>query len=408
VSPEVNETAAIIGGGLAGLTCAHALKKRGIDSIVYEASTVAGGRSEAGVPYFLGRDLFRNTFRLIDETGLTNAIIPIAPYAGQVYKGKVYRHRVASATGLLRFKGLSIADKALLPRMAWLAARFGPQLDFHRPEHGIGLDDETVAAFVKRELSQNILNYVAGPLISTLFFYGSDETSRLLYLLLAKYMYNTQMTTIRGGIRNLVDRLARQTRVVHHPVRGLTADGDVYTIDGNRFSRVIVAVEGDAVLKIAGLEDLLSDEDRRFFSGCEYQPILSVAVKTERPLDGSCYAVAVPRVENMAAMTVSFIDYIDPSRCRGNEGLAVVSGSGPTVTAKALLEDLSRLYQVRVTSCTPSESKSAKFPPGRYRQIAAFKSRRRRPGLYFCGDYLMGPFIEGAITTGMRAAEPHA
>ena len=46
-----------------------------------------------------------------------------------------------------------------------------------------------------------------------------------------------------------------------------------------------------------------------------------------------------------------------------------------------------------------------KFPPGRYRQIAAFRSRKRRPGLFFCGDYLMGPFVEAAITTGMEAAE---
>src|SRR5207247_8635100 len=84
----------------------------------------------------------------------------------------IYRYPVASAMGLLKLKGLNIADKALLPRMAFLLARYGPHLDFHHPEHGLDFDDETVASFVKREFSQNVLNYVAGPLISTLFFYG--------------------------------------------------------------------------------------------------------------------------------------------------------------------------------------------------------------------------------------------
>src|SRR5207302_1502581 len=80
-------------------------------------------------------------------------IIPIGPYAGQVYKGRVHRHRVASATGLLSFKGLNLADKALLPRMAYLLARHSSKLHFHRPELALEFDDETVASFIKRELS---------------------------------------------------------------------------------------------------------------------------------------------------------------------------------------------------------------------------------------------------------------
>ena len=133
-------------------------------------------------------------------------MLPIAPVAGQLYNGRVYRHRVASATGLLHFKGLHLLDKAMLPKMAFLLSRYGASLDFQHPELGIAHDDESVAAFVRRELSQNILNYVAGPLISTLFFYPSHETSKLLYLLLAKHMQDTLMYTLRQGIGTLGDR----------------------------------------------------------------------------------------------------------------------------------------------------------------------------------------------------------
>src|SRR5207247_7455013 len=135
--------------------------------------------------------------------------IEIPPIAGQLYSGRVFHHRVSSVTGLLSFKGLNIADKALLSRMVYLLLRYSSKLDFHHPERGIDLDDETVASFVKRELSQNILNYVAGPLISTLFFYRSEETSKLLYLNLAKYMYHIRMYTIRSGLNRLPNDIYR-------------------------------------------------------------------------------------------------------------------------------------------------------------------------------------------------------
>jgi protoporphyrinogen oxidase len=189
---------AIVGGGLAGLSCAHSLQRRDLDVTVFESSREPGGRDVAAF-YLLAPELFRNTFRLIDDTRLRGDVIPISPHAGQAYKRRVYYHRVSSATGLLSFKGLGLMDKALLPRMAYLLARHSANVDFHDPERGLAFDNETVAAFVKRELSQNILNYVAGPLISTLFFYGSDETSAWLYLVLAKHMQNLQMSTIEAA-----------------------------------------------------------------------------------------------------------------------------------------------------------------------------------------------------------------
>jgi protoporphyrinogen oxidase len=109
----------------------------------------------------------------------------------------------------------------------------------------------------------------------------------------------------------------------------------------------------------------------------------------------------------MTASTISFIDYIDPSRVAPGEGLLVVTGGGREVTAEHLLADLRKLYKLQEIEVAASEWESGmpKFPPGRYREIAVFKERSRRPGLFFCGDYLMGPFIEAAIATGLKSAE---
>src|SRR5215831_11511572 len=281
---EYVKRVAIVGGGLAGLSCAHSLTARGIDSTVFDAELKPGGRHTAAF-YLLAPDLFRNTFQLINRIGLAGEIISIPPHAGQVYKRRVYHHRVASATGLLSFKGLNLVDKALLPRMAYLLARQASHLDFHDPARGHQFDNETVASFVKRELSQNVLNYVAGPLISTLFSYNSDETSAWLYLVLAKHMHNIRMSTVRGGMHRIADTLSRELRIVTGcEIRHVETDGPTYIVGGERFSDIVIAVPGDAVLSIAGLDSLLSDEDRQFFRSSRYQRVLSVQIATPHPI----------------------------------------------------------------------------------------------------------------------------
>ncbi|MBI4471544.1 MAG: FAD-dependent oxidoreductase, partial [Acidobacteria bacterium] len=381
---------AIIGGGLSGLTCAHALNRRGIPSVVFEASATPGGRStveqidgftvDAGAQYLLNADLFRNSFELIRKVGLSNDLIAIPPSTGQCYKGRIYRHRVASATGLLKFKGLRISDKVMLPRMAFIVNRLDSAIHFHRPERGIAHDDETVAAFVKRELSQNVLNYVAGPLISTLFLYSSTETSKLLFLMLAKHMQDTQMSTIRGGIGRLTSTLAASAQIrICTKVEQIGVDHKKYTVGGETFSDVVVATTGDSVLAIDGIAGMLSEEDREFFDSCKYERAVTAMVATARAVDGACYGVSIPRVEKLSAATISFHDYIDPSRVPEGHGLLAISGGGQNVSATSLISDLHRLYRIEPLWTKSYEWRSAmpKFPPGRYREIAAFQARQR-------------------------------
>jgi protoporphyrinogen/coproporphyrinogen III oxidase len=394
------KTVAIVGGGVAGLTCAFALKERNVDAIVFEGLPRAGGRCSAAT-YLLGPDVYPSTFRMIKSLGLDQEVIGIPPIAGQFYKGRVYHHRVGSVTGLLGFKGLNVADKAMLSRMAYLLMRHHAKLDFHHPERGESLDDETVAAFVKRELSQNILNYIAGPLISTLFFYGSQETSKLLYLNLVKYMYNTTMFTIRGGLQRMTDRLAERVTIeTSGPVESIARDGTGFTIQGRYFPEVVIAVPGSEVLRIRGVEALLDKEDQEFFRNCRYGRAIAVSLETPAPIE-SCYALSIPRVEGFRAATIIFHHFIDRTP------RVSIIGGGEAVTTDQLVEDFCRIYP-DVQAARHSRDWAAampKFPPGRFRELSRFQSRQRGPGLFFCGDYLMGPFLEAAVSTGLRAAE---
>lgn len=391
---------AIVGGGLAGLSCAYALRERGIPCTVFEPAEL-GGRI-AGTTFLLGPEVYKNTFRLAAALGLRDDLIAIPPIAGQFYKGHVYRHRVSSVMGLLSFKGLNLIDKAMLSRMALLLSRYSSMLDFEHPERAAAIDDESVAKFVKRELTQNILNYVAGPLISTLFFYSSEETSKVLYLNIAKHMQNTTLYTIRGGLLRLAAALAAQSKIVSARVDSIAAVDGQYVVGGSRFTDVVIAVPGNAVLQMAGLPELLSGEDREFFAQCKYGRAVTVNFNING-LRAECYALSIPRVEKLSAMTIDFHDFIDPGSVRA--GNITIVGGGDSVSASDLLKDFQRIYSREPKHTTIREWSTAmpKFPPGRYRDIAAFLNRQRRPGLFFCGDYLLGPFAEGAIATGLRA-----
>jgi protoporphyrinogen oxidase len=340
--------------------------------------------------------------RTSTSLGLREHMIEIPPIAGQYYKGHVYHHRVSSVMGLLSFKGLNIIDKAMLSRMAFLLARYGSMLDFQHPERAAAIDDESVATFVKRELTQHILNYVAGPLISTLFFYSSEETTKVLYLNLAKHMQNTTLYAIRGGLNRLVTALAADQKIVCGRVGSITHEDETYVVADNRFTDVVMAVPGNAVLQIDGLPELLSEEDREFFSQCRYGRAVTVSFNVDG-FRSECYALSIPRVEKLNAATINFNDFIDPATPHARN--ITIVGGGNSVSASDLLKDFQRIYAREPKDATIHEWTSAmpKFPPGRYRDIAAFMNRQRRPGLFFCGDYLLGPFVEGAIATGLRA-----
>ena len=84
----------------------------------------------------------------------------------------------------------------------------------------------------------------------------------------------------------------------------------------------------------------------------------------------------------MRASTISFIDYIDPSRVSPGEGLLVISGGG-SVTAEELMADLQQLYDIEETAVTVQEWTSGmpKFPPG---DIARWPLSRNDRGVLAC------------------------
>lgn len=72
----MDKKVAVIGGGIAGLTCAYRLAQKGIKSIVFEKEFVLGGRLQwSGV--IAGAGLHPYTHALVKELGLEDIIVPL-------------------------------------------------------------------------------------------------------------------------------------------------------------------------------------------------------------------------------------------------------------------------------------------------------------------------------------------
>ena len=111
-------TTAVVGGGIAGLTVAYELAKRGCSVTVYEAAPALGG--QAGTFEVEGARLERfyhhlfmadlDMIDLVSEIGLARKLLWIQPRMGLYHAGQVYEF--GTPASLLAFPHLSLTAKA--------------------------------------------------------------------------------------------------------------------------------------------------------------------------------------------------------------------------------------------------------------------------------------------------------
>ncbi len=109
--------AAVIGAGIAGLTCAYRLVQKGIKVKVFEALDELGGLARTkpvcGTPleiyyhHFFSSD--KPFFKLCDELGISNRVQMLKAKMGFLSKGRLYQFGTPSS--LLKFSPLPFVDK---------------------------------------------------------------------------------------------------------------------------------------------------------------------------------------------------------------------------------------------------------------------------------------------------------
>lgn len=426
----------VVGAGIAGLACAWRLQCQGHEVEVFEREAVAGGRmrSETHSGFVVDRgaqfiaSAYTNLHALAADVGLAGEVRAMPRPRNAILRGgRLYPADHGAPFALLTSPLVSVATRLRLPRLLWELWRRRAFIDPRRPERAAPIDDEDLPTFVRRTLGEEALDYLIGPEFSATFDSDPEHFSAVFALQATRMVLpHFRLQSFIGGTGRLTQTLASRLRVrlgaVVQAVEADTAGVRVsYTVGGTKHEAAadaaVVAIPGPLV---DGLCPTLTEAERSFFRAVRYgHGIVVFFLFDEPPASIPFYGVAFPRREGLDLYGLA-VDHHKP-------GVTPPEGGGLfnvtfTAAASARLWDatddavtaaaLENLARTPIGRLTPRRAVVHRWDPmlprfyaGYTRRLAAFAARTERtPRLAFAGDYLVGPFTEAALTSGLYAA----
>jgi len=285
---HTKNTVAVIGAGLAGLTAAHALRRRGVPVMLYEAGEKIAGlassfRDEEGFTYDFGAHFITN--RLAAAVGVGARCRTVRRYGEAVFlRGRAYGYQF----GLMRVP--RFAANALATRAAALRGGHEPQsaANWFRGKYGRALADEVALPIVEawsgadaEELAPSVGASIPG------------NIGRTVMLTLARRLTRREMPERasvwhvypEGGVATLCQHLAAglEQDVVRlgSPVKAILTEADkvaAVRVDGRE--QPVAAVISTA--PVSALGKLVCGTDRlAHLTRFRYRPMVFVNMRFE-------------------------------------------------------------------------------------------------------------------------------
>ncbi|MGH7631060.1 MAG: protoporphyrinogen oxidase [Gemmatimonadales bacterium] len=438
-------SAGVVGAGVAGLAAAYRLMGFGHDVTVYEAADRTGGavRTERRDGFLAehGANSMQApsgaAAELLVELGLDGRRVEANPLA---------RTRYVVRSGRLR--PLPLSPPALLTsslfsfraKLRLVAEPFAPSA----PSDA----DESIAAFVRRRLGQEFLDYVAAPFVSGICA-GDPEALSMRHALPRIHALEQEhrsvlrgafrksrradergsptLISFRDGMQELTDRL---TAVLGprirpaSPVLRVRREGDAWLLEtasgGTRHRGLVLAAPAHVLAELrldAPAGDRLAE-----LTAIPHPPVATLVLGFRRgdvghPLDG--FGMLVPAVEGRRILGVVFSSTLFPGRAPddhvtlsiflGGARQPDLAGRDPDALQELALQDLRELLGVRGA---PLFRASAYWPRaipqpvvGYDRFTAALDAiEAENPWLRFAGSYRHGVALGDALRSGLAAA----
>jgi protoporphyrinogen/coproporphyrinogen III oxidase len=439
--------ALVVGGGISGLVCAHALQKAGIEVLLVEASARPGGSinsvSRDGYLLELGPQSFSGTAQLrglCAELGLADQLLE-APAKAPRY---VLVNDKLEAVPLSppAFFTSSLIDGPT----KWALVRdiFGKSV----PPEG----DESVAAFVRRKFSEQLLDRLVGPFVSGVYagdperlsvrsaFPQLHEAERARGSIVRGMLRLTKsskgprerptLNTFREGNETLVRTLAN--RLVSAILLGTRAtnvyrqnDGSYYVslegsnIDSVSAKSVILATPTDVTGKLVRQ---LDPSFEPLFASVEYAAVAVVSlgyVKKDVSHSLGGFGFLVPRSAGLRILGTVWNSSLFPGRAPDGYALLTTFVGGATDAAATRLthEELSTIVHREIAPllairshptfcCVTSWPRALpQYNLGHGDRLASIgKNLPRFPGLFLTGNYLRGPAIGACVEQALAVA----
>ena len=441
---------AVVGAGIAGLTAAYRLKRKGYRVVVYEASERAGGviRTERREGYLA--ELGPNSMvaggpavtELITQLGLDSSRVEAQREAKKRYivrKGKLVA-LPTSPSQLLTTRLLSNGAKLAI---------FGEPM----VEPGDSPMEESVATFVRRRFNQEVLDYVVNPFVGGIFAGDPEQLSARHALPRLHDLEHTHGSVMKavgqmlragrspggavgptpisfvGGLREMPDALGRELRPelrFKAPATQIRLGPKGWTVNAAyQAAELYDAVIYAAPAHCADEVDLAFEGGDRVktLTSIDHPPVGVLALGFRRgdvahKLDG--FGLLIPDVERRNVLGVIFSSTVFPGRAPDGHVLLTAFVGGvrhadlanadlSTLTAR-VLDDLRLLLGVRgeptfrAFHLWPKAIPQYALSYGRFKEIMD-DAERRNAGFALAGSYREGVAVGDVIISAAQAAD---
>lgn len=420
---------AVIGAGIAGLTCAYDLARAGVDVTVYEKEATVGGRMRTrsldGLAFDLGANFLVQAYRQVTSlaTALQVGLRNVSPVQHAVYRqGRWLRMNLSGASHILRLDALGLLSTA---RFLALIARLraGQQLDFFDLSRGrLPLDDAYQYALTRA--GRDFADYVADPFSSCMMFSRAAEhsslTLRALLAMMASSRFDFSILYADGDMQAIPDALSRGLAVrLGCSVESLARAPGGWRLqvggEEHRYERVVLATTAGAA---APLLVEAPAEHRQVVGGTRYASTVNLAFRVPCEALGDTHCFYVPYCENqvISEYTNEALKGADTTR----DGWSLVNvGLHEAAAARWLRHPDGALFErvaAELRRLQPDLGAVAydlqrwpealpKYDREHIQRVRDFQAEGQgKAGLFLCGDYLNAPWVEGASRSGRYVA----
>lgn len=425
----------VIGGGLAGTSAAHSLVERGYSVTIIEKNDRLGGRIHShlvdGAAVEMGAGFISNAYTnvrgFLESNGLDQQLYRQHGSSGIFRGGKVH---MATLGTLLGNETLSWGAKLhVMPLLMRLVASW-PHLDPHAFYKADKYDNRAVVDMLTGRGGKEFLEYVLQPILNGYFYWTPEHTSEAMMLILCKAAMSHGTYKMQGGLQRMPEKAAEGSAVLlGHTVKEVQRDKNgLYTVtiqqgDKHRTLQahgIVCATTASVVSKIL---PSLNEQQRAFFEAVDYSSTALIARTYQQEQTLGDKGIAFPRQEGieLAAITLS------PEPGAGKVALATLKTYASGAIGKqlcgesdeAIIQTLTKAMEpvrelVLVDQPKPVAVHVQQWPEalpmfdvGHFKRLREFENGEiedQDQAIVFAGDYIGGPFMEGAFTSGQKAA----
>lgn len=426
----------VIGGGLAGTSAAHSLVECGYDVTIIERNDRLGGRIHShlvdGAAVEMGAGFISNAYtnvrNFLEGNGLDQQLYRQHGSSGIFRNGKVH---MATLGTLIGNETLSWGAKLhALPFLMRLLASWS-HLDPHAFYKADKYDSRPVVDMLTSRGGKEFLEYVLQPILNGYFYWTPEHTSEAMMLILCKAAMSHGTYKMRGGLQRIPKKAAEgSTVLLGHTVkeiqRGKNGLYGVVVEYGSKSRTleahgIVCATTASAVPKIF---PGLNEQQRTFFEAVDYSSTALIARTYRQEQTLGDKGIAFPRQEgiNLAAITLS------PEPGASGPALATLKTYASGAVGKQLCSESSEtIIQTLTNAMEPAREMVLvdnpkpiavhvqqwlealpMFDVGHFKRLRAFENGEiedQDQAIVFAGDYIGGPFMEGAFTSGTQAAK---